>query len=219
MGFFHLPSSSNAANDVKQLVRRRAFPRAIVGCYCFADIVQNTQGGQCLQPTAIYNSYQFSAFRFQQLCLPIVNILNEPPYVRVSTTIVFCLALQQELRGYRNRSNATSATTRGLLMNHGHALGKAWLRQRWRMSISPVENEVHVSQPVPPTTCATRPTWGGLHSPVADTRCTTKSGLAPLLSIQASVLLGHSARKSVHKAEFQGPCISAILYAASYLLY
>lgn len=59
MDFFHLPSSSNAANDVKQLVRRRAFSRAIVGCYCFADIVQNTQGGQCLQPTAIYNSYQF----------------------------------------------------------------------------------------------------------------------------------------------------------------
>ena len=59
VGFFHLPPRSNAANDVKQLVRRRAFTRAIVGCYRFADIVQNTQGGQCLQPTAIYNSHQF----------------------------------------------------------------------------------------------------------------------------------------------------------------
>jgi hypothetical protein len=169
MGFFHLPSSSNAANDVKQLVRRKAFPRAIVGCYCFAEIVQNTQGSQCLQPTAIYNSYQFfSAFRFQQPCLPIVNILNEPPYAGVSTTIVFCLALQQELRGYRNRSNATSATTRGLLMSRtctGRNMAApemAHVHLPWRcmclslVAAKDLRNKANI---------------GSLHSPLADTRC------------------------------------------------
>ena len=123
MDFFHLPSSSNAANDVKQLVRRRAFPRAIVGCYCFAEIVQNTQGGQCLQPTAIYSSYQFFCLQvFSSLAYRLsifsTNLVFQGPFY-------FAWRCNKGLRDYRNRSRATSTTTRGLLMSHGHPLGKA----------------------------------------------------------------------------------------------
>jgi hypothetical protein len=102
----------------------------------------------CKPPPSII-AISFSAFGFQQPCLPIVNILNEPSCVRVSRTIVFCLALQQELCGYRKpfkcnvEDNAVWHLCAALLMCHR----KAWLRQRWRMSISPVENKVHVSQP------------------------------------------------------------------------
>lgn len=156
----------------------------------------------CNPPPSII-TISFSAFRFQQLYLPIVNILNEPPQLRVSETIVFCLALQQipwlpKPFKCNVDDNAVWHLCEASLMSHG----RAWLRLRWRMSISPVENKAHVSQP----SChlsATRANIGSLHSPHADTRQPNKSGLAPLLSIQASVLWAIQLRKSVHKAEFQ----------------
>jgi hypothetical protein len=147
IGFFRLPSSSNAANDVKQLVRRRTFPRAIVGCNCFADIVQNAQGGQCLQPTAIYNSHQFFCLRVS------AALLTDCQYSqRASTHSCFkghCILLGAATRTpvvietvqMQRRRQRSIASLRGLLMSHGHPLGKAWLRQRWRMSISPVEKQ------------------------------------------------------------------------------
>jgi hypothetical protein len=130
--FFHLPSSSNAANDVKQLVRRRAFPRAIVGCNCFADIVQNTQGGQCLQPTAIYNSYQF-------FCLQIpVALLTDCQYSQRTSMCacfkghcIFAWRCSKNSRGYRNRSNATSTTTQcGISARPPYESRKSRLRQK-----------------------------------------------------------------------------------------
>jgi hypothetical protein len=152
MGFFHLPSSSNAANDIKQLVRRRAFLRPIVFCNCFANIVQYTQGGQCLQSTAIYNSYQF-------FCLQIsAALLTDRQYSqRASTVACFrdhCILLgaptnsvATETVQMQRRRQRSMASLRGLLMSQG----KTWLRPRWRMSISPVENKVRVSQPsLPP---------------------------------------------------------------------
>jgi hypothetical protein len=137
MGFFHLPSSSNASNDVKQFVRRRAFPRAIVGCNCFTDIVQNTQGGQCLQPTAVYNSYQFFCLRIS------AALLTDCQYSQ-RTFICACFKGHCILLGAATRNSVvtetvqmqrrrqrSTASLRGLLISHGKAL----LRQR--MSISP----------------------------------------------------------------------------------
>ena len=103
MGFFHLPSSSNAANDVKQLVRRRAFPRAIVGCYFFADIVQNSQGGQCLQPAAIYNSYQF-------FCLQVSAALLTDCQYSQRTSICACFKGHCILLGAATRTPVATET-------------------------------------------------------------------------------------------------------------
>jgi hypothetical protein len=195
MDFFHLPSSSNAANNVKQLVRRRAFPRPIVFCNCFANIVQNTQGGQCLQPTAIYNSHQFFSPQIS------AALLTDCQYSQ-RTSIFACFRGHCILLGapttlwlpkpFKCNVDNNVASLRGLLMSHG----KAWLRQRWRMSISPVENKVRVSQPSCHPNLRNKANIGGLHSPHADTRCTSKSTLAPVFVDLSPRLLGHSARKS-----------------------
>ena len=100
MSFFHLPSSSNAANDVKQLVRRRAFLRPIFFCNCFANIVQNTQGGQCLQPTAICNSHQF-------FCLQILAALLTDCQYSQRTSAVACFRDHCILLGAPTNSVAT----------------------------------------------------------------------------------------------------------------
>jgi hypothetical protein len=54
--------------------------------------------------------------------------------------------------------------------------------------------------------------------PSARLHCTTKSGLAPLLSIQASALLAIQRDNRSTRLSSKGPCISAIPYAALYLL-
>jgi hypothetical protein len=107
-----------------------------------------------------------------------LSIFSTSPHVCMfQEPLCFAWHCNKNSRGYRNRSNATSTTTQ-------HGISARPPYESRKCMAAPKDGAC--PSPLLKTRCMCLSLVAAttLHSPHADTRCTSKSGLAPLLSVQ-----------------------------------